>query len=423
MANNNVETTSGEDLTKQIGSALAGTTEGTGAEKDKSSSPDTGKHDESASKDTPEKPEVIAKEKQEQVQAIPPEKEIVSEKDDKEKDESEKEEAGPVLLAGRYKTGEELVKASDDLIRKLDLPLTQSLPLNDAFDRLIDKAKSTNDWSRVESFHKQLQSELSKKSAEKTKVKTTLAVLDKNAEDSTQVDEAGRAQQLKKWDDYKAQRIWDKLQADTDLRDRFKRADQAMPRSREELDELRVSNEYLYDRYMDVINDLDAGLEDLRREHFVTIDKSRDLITKERESLQSSLQSMNEKLRLGMSEDQIEADIDAVFNNESPYIYEEKHGVLVPREGGALKYWRAEMMQKYLDTAIKNAETDGRKQHVQDLKTMKDKTTGALPSSSSIPGKKGKTEAKEVSEATVRNASDEDISKKINQIFSTSAQE
>ena len=317
-------------------------------------------------------------------------------------------EGGEMQFAGKFKTGDDLIKGTLELAKKLGIP--ESLLKRD-----IDRAKKDDNFEDIEERYKLLEAEFSRKTAAE---KAAGGKDGQGADGAKKVDpplsEAERVEQIKTWNNYVLESVNEHL-ANHPIRERFTKRGIDWPEKAEDWAALRddPQTEYLYDQVVAIIKEKTHELEEFRNNYFQTMDAADAARGKAETSLRQYIASVNEKRNLGLSQEEIDADVKATMESNSPLVFEDRFGVAVPTETGAQKYWRAEIMEKYLDKAIENAQVDGRKQHAEDLQKMKDRTVESI-SSAKVPGSRSSSPKVDLrSDAEVRSLSEDDLNKHI----------
>ena len=310
------------------------------------------------------------------------------------------------LFAGRYKTEDDLEKGVGELAGKLDQP-TYFLK------KEIAEARKSGDWAGVEELYKELQAiDTRRNQADHARQGQVDAERERlRSEQDVQVSETERVEAVKKWNDFTAREYGRQIK-EHPIQQQFTERGMPFPETKEDVENLRLTDPVLFFELREATKELLAGIDDFRVRYFDAKAKQPELLQSARGEAEKAIKAKNDRLKLGLTDVQIQADLDGIFKlQDNPFIYEEKDGVPTPRANGAAKYWNAEMLDQYLEKAVVDAENRGALRQADDLRKMRAGEIAA-PSTSHIPGAAGRSASRKPnlrSEADVRGMSDKDL--------------
>jgi hypothetical protein len=285
------------------------------------------------------------------------------------------------LLAGKYKTPDDLAKGLTEIAKPLNIhPLSLTTAIN--------MAKKTGDWSEVEQLYTELQAELSTKPPTPPPTKEgepPVAGQPAPASDKGELTNE-KIQQLVTAD------VKRRL-AQHPIRQKFERKGVSWPTTVEEVEELEDTYPVLAIELREAMRDIyttSAKEFNDYAEALMGVGQATDNAKSEGVK---QITALSEKYKLDLKPEEVNTLVQQALDSGSPTVFEDKHGVKHPTAQGIVKWIKAET--DLFDRLNLASTQRGRAAHSQDLRTMKEKTLSSI-STAGLPAKRQRTETPEV---------------------------
>ena len=288
------------------------------------------------------------------------------------------------LFAGKYNSTLDLTEAVLEEVKAL------KADKKDVAD-LITEAHKTGDWSKVEAKYKEFQAQVEKQIADQKKTEPT-----QPAQPTTEPAQQPTAEPEVSPQEYQAA-ILDQSFNDfeqTELAKDFKEAGIEIPRTDEQLAELKKNDRGMYREFMQEFGRI-ATRNKAAADEFLQADKDAPVQnTSEEKKATQQITDFGKKYKVEIKPEEIQAILkDAKAKGD---IFTTKNGVLFIKEGAIFRYFKAEKAEDILDRVQKQTEaealTRGRTEGHTDATTKNDKGIRSA-STVAVPGAKAKAPA------------------------------
>ena len=306
------------------------------------------------------------------------------------------------LLAGKYKT-------NDDLGKGL-LEIGKALKYNPkTLERFLGIAKKTGDWAEVEQAYLELQETLSKnQKAASTDQPPAKEEGTPKGDQPPQPATAEERQALAEEMHVLMAEVAREME-DTPVVREMKEQGIPIPKTREEFRQLKTDYPYyardFNDQFMATYKQLQKEIGDYNQA-LQTVESH---TTTAKESAKQQIGEYNKEFGLKLDDAKIQEIIDQALKSE--FVYETKSGVKFVRDNGIAEHFLAKQFPTLAKAIKTNGELDGRKQHLDDLDTMQKKTLSSISTSHIPPTRREKGKVNLDDPQQVAGVSDDDMEK------------
>ena len=308
--------------------------------------------------------------------------------------------AQTALLAGKYKTPDDLAKGIGEIGKALNLP-------DYLLAERIEQAKATGNWKPVEEIYKKLDADLTRKrEAEKAAATPTSqpAATTLSAEDIQRIKSET------------AERFNSELADHPIMRD-LAQAGVEFPITKETIEALKGQNYGLYAELRRAIGEVQSKLESEATGYAEALKGAEPAMAKARTEGSEYLAKLNSEYELGYNEDELKTMVESALSDKA--LMEEKYGVVYPIEKAVTRHFWSNHNEDALKRATTSAKVKGRTEHTEDLKTMHSKTT-ATASRASLPGSQNRAGVKidPTNRADVAGLADAELDERLKELAS-----
>ena len=310
-----------------------------------------------------------------------------------------------LLLAGKYKTPDDLTKGVEEITKRLNLHevlLTEE----------IEAAKASGDWKGVEEVYKKLDAELTRK-AEADKAKLTPAAVKPTGDVTTL-----SAEEIQRIKNETKERFNMELSEHPVIRD-LADAGVEFPITKDTLTDLKQANYGLYMALKSAISEVQTKLEKEATGYAEALAGVYAATDEAKTEGTAYLTKINSEMGLGYTEDEMKAVVDAALQDKA--VSEQKFGIDYPIKEAVRRYFWLNRHEEVMNRATESARAKGRTEHTEDLRKMRDKTTdtvsqAALPGSKNRSGVTGKIDF--TNPENVRGAGDDALDQRLKELAS-----
>lgn len=267
-----------------------------------------------------------------------------------------------VVYAGTFKTPDDLINGVNELVKSLNVPSYLSAPLS----RMIEEAKKTGDWKGVEETYEQLRADFTKQQQKEAEAKK--AIEDKARETQKPViDERKQAQEF-------VRLLYNEAQNHPIAR-KFASKGLKFPTTDDEMEELQETQPFLALEFKEALKEIANDV----RGYQASMQESETAKTKAVTDGTTQLTNLNSTWGIGLKPEEITKIVTEALASQSPIVFEDRNGVLFPRENGIANYFKAVYFDdKSVNQIRLNAATEARKKYDTEQEELRKKAVNSI---------------------------------------------